>query len=85
MDVSDWKIIGFVSAPVLGLYAWFLKHVTGGNRHPKAEDVVYRDVCDERGKANEVEHKHLKEGIDELKSDVRTGFNEVKDLIRSHH
>ncbi len=83
MDAHDWKVVGLVSAPVLGLYAWFLKHVTGSNRHPKADDLVYRDVCDERGKANDAEHKHLKEGIDELKVDVRNGFNEIKNLIKA--
>lgn len=81
MDTQDWKVVGLVAGPILGLYAWFLKHSTGNNRHPKADDLVYGDVCDERGKANNTEHKHLKEGIDELKVDVRNGFNEIKALI----
>ncbi len=85
MDAHEWKILGFVATPVIGMYAWFIKHVTSSNRHPKADDLVYKDVCDERGKANESEHKHLKEGIDELKVDVRTGFDKLENLIKSHH
>lgn len=94
MDVHEWKMLGFVSAPIIGLYAWFIKHVTSSSRHPKSNDLVYGDVCEERGKANDEAHKHLKEGIEtaiarsdekhaELKDDMRTGFGEIKDLIRS--
>ncbi len=94
MDAHEWKILGFVSAPVIGLYAWFLRHVTSTNRHPKSGDLVYSDVCEERGKANDEIHKHLKEDIvaaiarsdekhSELKADMKTGFTEIKDLIRS--
>ncbi len=81
MDVHEWKILGPILAAVVGLYASFLKHVTGGSRHPKADDLVYRDVCEERGKANDAEHHHLKEGIDELKVDVKDGFARVEALI----
>ena len=93
MDVSDWKI-AFVAAPLIGLYGWLIRHVSGPNRHPKADDMVYDDVCIERGKANVEAHKNLKEGIEaaiarsdeqhvELKADMKTGFNEIKDLIRA--
>lgn len=93
MDAHEWKILGFVVPPIAALYAWFLRHVTGSNRHPKADDVVYTDVCAERGKANEQAHEHLKGGIDaaiarsdeqhkELKADMRTGFLEIKTLIQ---
>ena len=95
MDINDWKVIGFVSAPVIGLYAWFLKHVTGSSRHPKADDLVYSDVCLERGKANTQEHSHLQADIvaaiarsdeqhRELKMDMKSGFTEIKDLIRAN-
>ena len=94
MDAHEWKILGFLSAPLIGLYAWFIKHVTSSSRHPKSDDLVYADVCEERGKANEEAHKNLKEGIEtaiarsdekhaELKADMKTGFTEIKDLIRA--
>ncbi len=94
MDAQEWKILGFVSAPIIGLYAWLLRHATGTNRHPKADDLVYNDVCSERGKANEQAHLHLKEGIDaaiarsdeqhkELKTDMRIGFGRIEDLIKA--
>lgn len=94
MDASDWKIIGLVAAPVVGLYGWFIRHVSGTNRHPKADDLVYNDVCEERGKANAAAHEHLTGRIEaaiarsdekhvELKADMKTGFGEIKDLIRA--
>ncbi len=94
MDASDWKIVGLVAAPVVGLYGWFIRHVSGTNRHPKADDLVYSDVCEERGKANEQAHLHLKEGIEaaiarsdekhtELKADMRAGFSEIKTLLET--
>lgn len=96
MDVHEWKMLGFVSAPIIGLYAWFIKHVTASNRHPKGDALVFSDVCIERGKANKVAHKTLKEGIEaaiarsdekhiELKDDMKAGFGEIKELIKSHH
>ena len=94
MDAHEWKILGFLSAPIIGLYALIVKHMTAGSRHPKADDLVYNDVCTERGKANEEAHGHLKESIeiaiarsdekhDELKDNMKTGFTEIKDLLRA--
>ena len=93
MDANEWKLIGPILAFLVGLYAWFIRHATGTNRHPKSDDLVYGDVCDERGKANEQAHKGLKESIEaaiaksdekhaELKADVKCGFTEIKNLIR---
>ncbi len=93
MDASDWKILGFVAGPIAGLYAWFLKHVTGTNRHPKADDLVYSDVCEARGEANDQAHRHLKEGIDaaiarsdeqhkELKADMKAGFSDIQTDVK---
>lgn len=56
--------------------------------------MVYNEVCSERGKANEQAHLHLKEGIEaaiarsdekhkELKTDMRTGFGRIEDLIKA--
>ena len=92
MDASDWKI-AFVAAPLIGLYGWLIRHVSGPNRHAKADDLVFTDVCAERGNANTEAHKNLKEGIEaaiarsdekhiELKADMKIGFSEIKDLIR---
>ena len=96
MDAHEWKILAFVSTPIIGMYAAFIKHVTSSNRHPKADALVFSDVCDERGKANAEAHKYLKESIEtaivrsdekhsELKADMKAGFGEIKDLIKSHH
>lgn len=93
MDAHQWKMLGLLTPPIIGLYALIVKHMATGSRHPKADKVVYSDVCEERGKANEQAHLHLKEGIDaaiarsdeqhkELKADMRTGFLEIKTLIQ---
>ena len=89
MDASDWKIVGFVAAPVIGLYGWFIRHLSGTNRHPKADDLVYNDVCEERGKANIEAHRYLKEGIDaaiarsdEQHKELKAGFGEIKADIK---
>lgn len=81
MDAHEWKILGFLSGPLIGLYVLFTKHIIGSSRHPKADNLVYKDVCEERGKNNDIEHHHLKEGIDELKTDVKDGFARVEALI----
>ncbi len=64
VDGSDVKLIGIVFAPLLALLTWFIHHISGANRHPKAADVVYTDVCREREKANRQAHEQLKESID---------------------
>ena len=93
MDAHEWKILGFLSPPLIGLYAWFIRHISGSNRHPKADDLVYNDVCEARGKANDQAHKHLKEGIEaaiarsdekhtELKADMKAGFSDIQTDVK---
>ncbi len=92
--LTDWRVVGPLCAAMVGLYGWFLVHVTRGNRHPKSDDLVYGDVCTERGKSNDQAHTHLQKGIEdaikksdeqhkELKADMRIGFGEIKTLIQA--
>ena len=78
---------------IIGVYKWVSVHTSDKAKHPCSDDVVYSDVCEERGKNNSREHDHLKEGIDaaiarsdeqhvELKRDMRSGFSEIKSLIQ---
>ena len=89
MDPSDWKI-AFVAAPLIGLYGWLIRHVSGPNRHPKADDMGCDDVCAERGKANAEAHKNLKEGIeaaiarsDEKHIELKDGLSEIKTDVKA--
>jgi len=94
MDATEWRIWGLFGTAIIGLYGWVAKHTTSSKKHACTDDLVYEDVCDERGKANEAAHDHLKEGIAaaihrsdeqhiELKADMREGFSEIKTLIRN--
>ena len=95
MDAPDVKLLGLLATPIIGLYAFFIKHVTSSNRHPKGDKMVYSDVCAARGKLNKQAHEYLKEGIEaaisrsdekhqELKADMKAGFSEIKDLINGN-
>lgn len=94
MDAHEWKVLGFVMTPLLGLYAWFIRHISTGNRHPKTEDLVYNDVCTERGRANKETHKQLSKDIQsaiarsdekhiELKADMKAGFSEIQTDVKA--
>ena len=87
-------LIGSIVAVFLALSGWMAKHITNSRKHPNQEDLVFGDVCKERGKANDQSHLHLKEGIEkaiihsneqhiELKKDMKDGFNRVENLIRN--
>ena len=94
MDATEWKIWGFLGTAVIGLFGWFAKHTTNVKKHACTEDLVFSDVCKEKGRSNELAHSHLGNSIEaairksdeqhkELKTDMRDGFNEIKSLIRN--
>jgi len=94
---STTTVIGAATAigtAIIGVYVWVGKHISNNKRHTSSDELVFEDVCTERGKANEAAHNHLKEGIEnaikrsdqqhiELKDDMRTGFSEIKSLIKN--
>ncbi len=78
------------------VYRWVSKHISNSQKHPCKDDIVFEDVCTERGKANDQAHDHLKESIvaaitksdeqhQELKVDMKEGFAEIKTLIKNGH
>ncbi len=90
--ITDWRILGPLMAGLVALFGWLAKHISNTRKHPCKDDIVFGDVCVERGKANEQAHLHLKEGIEnaiahsdeqhtELKADMKSGFGEIKTLI----
>jgi len=77
---------------IIGVYRWVARHMADSKKHPSTDEIVFEDVCIERGKANEQAHKYLKEGIEaaiarsdeqhiELKRDMKDGFSEIKKAI----
>lgn len=79
---------------IIGVYRWVSCHVNEKKKHPCSDDLVFQDVCDARGETNDQAHDHLTKAIDdavirsadqhkEMKSDVKAGFTEIKQLIQN--
>ena len=79
---------------IIGVYKWVSRHMSEKKKHPCSDDLVYEDVCEERGRTNRQAHEHLKEGIEaaitrsdeqhvELKNDMKAGFTRIETLIQS--
>lgn len=84
-----------VGAFITGIYVWVGKHTSNNKKHPCKDDIVFKDVCEERQKTNMQAHEHLREGIEkaiarsdeqhkELKTDVKSGFDSVLELIKKN-
>ncbi len=83
-----------IGSVILGVYIWVGKHISNSKKHPCKDDIVFEDVCTERGKANKEAHEYLKEGITaaiarsdeqhkELKNDMKAGFDRLETLIKN--
>lgn len=83
-----------IGTSIIGVYVWVARHIANSKKHPCKNDIVFEDVCIERGKANEQAHDYLREGIQaaiaksdeqhtELKKDMKEGFTEIKTLIQN--
>lgn len=60
-------IFGAIAAAylaIIGVVKWVSSHTGNIDRHPSRKDVVFDDVCVERGKSNELEHKRLEDCIE---------------------
>lgn len=70
---------------VVGCYVWVSKHINNRKKHPCSEDIVLKGVCEsERRRLEDCMENGLKNvdmRLSELKSDVKDGFKEVKELI----
>jgi len=70
---------------VVGCYVWCSRHINNRKKHPCADDLVYKGVCEsERRRLEDCMENGLKNvdmRLSELKSDVKDGFKEVKELI----
>lgn len=51
------------------------RHKNESDKHTPSTDLVFKDVCD-------IQVRHFKETVDELKNTIKEEFTEVKSLIR---
>lgn len=97
----DVKILGGIFGAIVAAYVaiigvvkWVSAHTGNIDRHPSRKDIVFNDVCVERGKSNKLEHKRLEDCIEgaiersneqhaELKQDMNRGFDKIEDLIKN--
>ena len=83
----DQIAIGVSTAIIIGCMAVVAKHIMNDEKHPDKKELMPRSECDVRHKGLEdcVESKitALHDKVDTFREDVRTGFEDVKDLIRN--
>lgn len=81
-------IFGILITTILGVYAWLLKHLSNSKKHPCKDDIVFRDVCDEKVKriddCVETQAKLSAERYETLTKKVDDGFDELKRLVRAN-
>lgn len=87
MDIKLIVAILGIFGAIIGVYVWVAKHIAQKKKHPCSDDLVFRDVCEERsGNLNdciEGAERRTEERFKEVKEDMRRGFDEVKTLIRN--
>ncbi len=80
----DVKLMALIATPILGFIAWVTKHITNSKKHPCKSDIVFKDVCEAKQDCIESEIKNVNKRLDELKTDMKEGFDGVKELIRNN-
>lgn len=85
---NDTKIITAIIAALVGIYGWLLKHLSNTTKHPCKEDIVFRNVCDEKVKrlddCIETQAKLSAERYETLTKKVDDGFDDLKRLVRAN-
>ena len=78
---------------IIALYVWVFKaiqeikdmvnkHANSSEKHTSSHDLVFRDVCAVQVKRFEERIDEVKVDVCDLKSQINTGFHEVKALIK---
>jgi hypothetical protein len=80
-------VISVSTAIIVGCMAIMTKHIMNTDKHPDRNELMPRSECDTRHKGLEdcMEGKitALHDKVDTFREDVKTGFEDVKDLIRN--
>ncbi len=88
MAENDIWIMRAIIGALVGIYGWFLKHISTSKKHPCKDDitekfdkVVFQDVCDERSKGIrdciENEIVSSKERYETLTETMKGGFDRM--------
>jgi len=90
--IGGGSAIAVAYGAIIKIQMFVSKHIAEKKKHPCSDDIVYEDVCDERGNANEKAHEYLTEKIegaiarsDEHHQDLKSDMTEIKTLIRNNH
>lgn len=86
-------LIGGTYLAIIALQRWISGHIANRSKHPCTDEIVYKDVCEQVQITSAKEHKYLSDCIeriekqtgekfDDLKKDMKDGFEEIKNLIR---
>ena len=57
-------VLAGASTLFVGVLIFLIRHTANSKKHPCKDDIVFDDVCKERGKRNEAEHKRLDDCIE---------------------
>ena len=90
--VDTAMIIGCYLA-IIGLYIYtfkttqqvrdmVFKHQAEKNVHVNSEDIVYKDVCDERLARIDERFENIQGDVSEIKTSIHNGFTEVKEMLK---
>lgn len=77
MTATHWilGVLGtIVAAIVIAALLTVAAHIANSDKHPKKQDIVFKDVCEAKEDCLEREIKNLKETVDK-------GFTEIKAIL----
>ncbi|KKN73162.1 hypothetical protein LCGC14_0403350 [marine sediment metagenome] len=77
------KLIALIVTPILGFIGWVTKHITNSQKHPCKKDIVFKDVCEAKQDCIESEIKNMNIRLDDIKADMKDGFERVERLIKN--
>jgi len=80
-------VISGVFGAIIGVYVWVAKHIAARKKHPCSDDLVFKDVCEERsGRLQdciESEVRFSKERYETLTKKIDDGFKEIKEELKN--
>ena len=77
-QISTGTIIGtatVISGAIGGCYVFIFRHIANNGRHPKKDDIMYREVCAEKQKNIELKFTIIKEDLEEIKKLIKNNGN----------
>ena len=79
--MKDWILSLPIAGGIFALFGFTLKHSINGDRHPKKNDIVYKDVCKARRDSIAESLNMLADRVGEFKDDSTKRFDRLENLI----